>query len=789
MSRAMPGAAPFAPRFAGAWAAAVYAICTFVLAWPAFAGKFLVSPISDQYIGGYPVREFAAHLLKTTGSYPLWNPYIFGGMPFVGAMNGDEFYPTFLLRLLFPVDVGMTWGFIVHIFLAGLFTYLFLRACRFSFLAALTGGVAYMMGGPISSYVSPGHDGKLFVSALMPLALWMLLRGMRDGRRWAWGVLALTTGLAVLSPHPQLLQYMLLTLGAFALWLVFTADDTTALERQTAWRRLGMAVIAVVLGFLMGAVQYLPFIKYIPWSPRSQGMAGGYAHAVSYSFPFEELINTYIPQFTGILDNYWGKNGIHFHSEYIGVVVFVLAVLGLARLLRGAHHSFARFWLGVLIVALLWSLGGYTPFYHLVYALVPGTRFFRAPSTMFFNVAFAIAIFVALGVERLQAGEVTIRYAVGWLIVGAIVLLLGVSGALTTAAETIAPVSRLDAVIANAPHLLSGAIRSAVFTLVAGGTLLLLATHRLDSRATALALLVLLAADLWSIERIYWRFSPPATTLYASDPTIDYVKAQPEPGRVLAIPLGQDFAYHDPFLFGDALMVHGVRQVLGYQGNSMRYYSELTDNALGSPQLWHLLNVKYLLTNTDSTPIPGSRRLVGPVKDAAGTTVYLYSVPGDNPAAWVAPAIVKASDEAVLATVLDQRFDMRRAALFDTAARVTSQKLTALPDASPIRPTVTRYDPGYIEVELDRPATAGAALVVSENYYPAWTATVDGKPATIGRADLSLIGVALPEGSRKIVLTYGRSTFRHGVLITVVALLAVLAMIGGGVALERRPHE
>jgi hypothetical protein len=236
-------------------------------------------------------------------------------------------------------------------------------------------------------------------------------------------------------------------------------------------------------------------------------------------------------------------------------------------------------------------------------------------------------------------------------------------------------------------------------------------------------------------------------------------------------------------------MVHGVRQVLGYQGNSMRYYSELTDNALGSPQLWHLLNVKYLLTNTDSTPIPGSRRLVGPVKDAAGTTVYLYSVPGDNPAAWVAPAIVKASDEAVLATVLDQRFDMRRAALFDTAARVTSQKLTALPDASPIRPTVTRYDPGYIEVELDRPATAGAALVVSENYYPAWTATVDGKPATIGRADLSLIGVALPEGSRKIVLTYGRSTFRHGVLITVVALLAVLAMIGGGVALERRPHE
>src|SRR6185437_5384502 len=90
--------------------------------------------------------------------------------------------------------------------------------------------------------------------------------------------------------------------------------------------------------------------------------------------------------------------------------------------------------------------------------------------------------------------------------------------------------SRLDAVIANAPHLLGGAVRSAVFTLIAGGLLLLAATDRLGSRTTACALIVLMAADLWSIERIYWRFSPPATTLYASDPTIDYVKAQREPG-------------------------------------------------------------------------------------------------------------------------------------------------------------------------------------------------------------------------------------------------------------------
>src|SRR3981081_1601933 len=168
-----------APRFAFAWASLVYGLCTLSLAYPAFVGRFLVNPYSDQYIAGYAFREFAAGTLKATGHFPLWNPYLFGGMPYVAAMHGDIFYPTFLLRMIMPTDVAMTWGFIIHIFLAGLFTFGFLRVLGFGFFGALIGGIAYMMGGQIASSVSPGHDGKLFVSALFPLALWILNRGMR----------------------------------------------------------------------------------------------------------------------------------------------------------------------------------------------------------------------------------------------------------------------------------------------------------------------------------------------------------------------------------------------------------------------------------------------------------------------------------------------------------------------------------------------------------------------------------------------------------------------------------
>src|SRR5438045_1872318 len=374
-------AALSAPRFAFGWAALVYALCTLSLAFPALAGKFLVSPHSDQYIAGYAFREFGAATLKAAGHFPLWNPYLFGGLPYVAAMHGDIFYPTFLLRMIMPTDVAMTWGFIIHVFLSGLFTYGFLRAIGYGFYGSLVGGIAYMMSGQIASYVSPGHDGKLFVSALFPLALWMLYRGIRQGRAWSWGAFALIVGLCVLSPHPQLLQYLLLTCGAYALFLAFAGVDGVKLPRNTAFARLGLALVAVLIGLAIGAVQYLPVREYVQWSPRAGGLPD-YTAATSYAWPPEELLNAYLPQFSGMLNSYWGRNGIHLHSDYAGVIVLVLAGLALAGLRSDPHRKQVIFWSAALLVSLLWSLGGATPFYHIPYALVPGTKFFRAPATI-----------------------------------------------------------------------------------------------------------------------------------------------------------------------------------------------------------------------------------------------------------------------------------------------------------------------------------------------------------------------------------------------------------------------
>ena len=161
----------------------------------------------DQLLAGFAFREFGATFFKEHGRIPEWNPYLFGGMPFIGGMHGDIFYPTAWLRWLLPTDVGMTLGFFLHLVIAGGAMYALLRALGVSWVAAVVAGVGYELSGSLASMLRPGHDGKLFVAALAPLAFLALLRAIRHGQIAWYGGLALIIGLAMLSPHFQTTYY------------------------------------------------------------------------------------------------------------------------------------------------------------------------------------------------------------------------------------------------------------------------------------------------------------------------------------------------------------------------------------------------------------------------------------------------------------------------------------------------------------------------------------------------------------------------------------------------------
>jgi hypothetical protein len=238
-------------------------------------------------------------------------------------------------------------------------------------------------------------------------------------------------------------------------------------------------------------------------------------------------------------------------------------------------------------------------------------------------------------------------------------------------------------------------------------------------------------------------------------------------------------------------MVHRIRDALGYHGNQLDRYDILAGRSenyrnIGNPNFWALANTQFFLTNVDSLGLEGASRVLGPVASPIGTPLYLHRLPGANPFAWVVPAIVKADDEATTATVLDPRFDVRRAAIFAPDAEVADKQLTALPEPLSIETTTSGYKPGHFAIDLSAPAPAGSALIVSENFYPGWSATADGNPVRVWRANMSLMGVELPTGARKLEFNFASQPYETGKLITLAALVLSLGAWAAGVVMARR---
>jgi hypothetical protein len=250
-------------------------------------------------------------------------------------------------------------------------------------------------------------------------------------------------------------------------------------------------------------------------------------------------------------------------------------------------------------------------------------------------------------------------------------------------------------------------------------------------------------------------------------------------------------------------MDYGVLNALGYHGNEIARYNDLVDIPQGTtpgpdaireivtnPNVRRLTATQYILTNSRtfiSQALPEATQVAGPAADdPSGREDYVFRLPGDAPYAWVAPVIVKAPDDAVLATVKDPRFDVTRAALFDTAANVQgAANVTALPPATGIAAHVDSYAAGHVTLTLGAPAPAGSALVVAENYYPGWSAQVDGKPGTVARAQYSMMGIPLPTGARTVTLSFASAPYERGKVITWLAILVSVIAIGFGVVRER----
>ncbi len=768
-----PGASPAAytpsrPDFA---ALGFCCLWIFVLSLPMWTGQLLGGPNSDQYITGYAIRFWGAMQWRATGHPPLWNPLLMGGVP-VFAGFGDLFYPTAWLRLVMPTVPAMNLAFVTHYVIAGFSLYWLLRLLGFSWLGSVIGGTAYQLSGVIVSYASPGHDGKLFVTSLLPLMLIGLLLGIRRRRPEGFALFGLAVGLALLSPQYQTAQYALIVCGIFALY--FTVGEPIDLTTRQRWAGLTLALTGVVLGFGLSLVQVLPFLHYIPFSARAGTQ--GFEWSASFATP---LIHT--PEFllsgftgvydrTGVHDTYWGPNALKLHSEYLGLPVILLAVLGTGGV--GPRRRLVRWVLAIGVLFLLVSLGGATPFYRLWWALVPYVKKTRAPGIAFYVVALAVSILAAAGAERLERreGRKLLVAGLGAAGVLAVLGLLGTYGAIATswAAAHSAEIGRNlvpTATLAQS-DIMWGSVGSCVGLALVAGVGLSFVDKRIAPPVFAAALALVVGADLWRAGRPFWQWSRPEEQLYAHDDVVRFLEPTRPPFRVL-----------DAGVYSGTLMRYNIPQVLGYHGFELSTFDELVGKQEGyrnlrSLQLWKLLAVRDVILG-DSARLPAYHRLLGPVATAAGGQAYVYEADTVPPYAQVVTAAVKVPADQIVPTLMDPQLEFNRLVLFDTTQHLNPLPVTEMPPPSPSKATVTQWAPGKMSINLDPAPPAPSYLLVAENWYPDWRAKVDGLPAAVYRGDQTLITIPVPAGARRVELAFDPHDYRTGRMVTFLSLLVL----------------
>ena len=770
------------PLLPGLLFALGWAVLLGILFAPLWSGGVILNPMSDGK-DGYVTRDFAAQVIAQWGEVPRWNPYIFGGMPFLGAMHGDQVYPiSVALRAMFPAALGIGLGMVLHAWLGAVGLMAFLRRQRLSWSASIVGATAYGISGPLLSLFYPGHDGKIYVLGLTPWALLAIAEACRTRRpQWfaLWGTLV---GLMLLSPHFQMTYYSSLFMAAFIFFLLFTEVPRN--------RRIPVLLgfgVASALALMTAGAQLLPFAEYLPFSPRSAtgSTSSGWEYGTSWAMPAIELIGTMWGGFNGWHGTYWGTNAFKLHSDYIGLLVGALALTAIVRTPAGAERRRLWFWFGCVIFGTLWVLGGQTPFYQIPFHVLPGISKTRAPSMMWGHVAMCFGILAGLGFAQWEAmaADARARWAKRVAIAVGAGMLLGIASA-DGVINSLAPDFRVEAAYQ--------AVAEARFGLLLGGATVLafVLVAWQAPRYLAAAAVVLLLADLGTQVRRFIVIDKRGAEVYAADEAVQAMLKdageQPQPWRVL--PLGR--VYMD-----DYLMEHHIRSVLGYHGNEPHTYDETLGGKnrwtnLANPQSWRVLGVRYLLLDQLPSQLPEGFVVVGSdLRTWLGERATVIRVP--EPAAWalVSPMAFKVADDAsTIATVMNPQFDPARITLVDTAAQFGSTTPpTALPPAITPAPriTVAERAPGTYVIAINDLRQDGF-LVVSENYLPTWAATVDGKAAPVARANGTFMAVPVPAGAREVVLEITSPADKRGLRVTLAGfgLLGLLAL--SGVLLRRR---
>ncbi|MCX7851253.1 MAG: oligosaccharide flippase family protein [Caldilineales bacterium] len=404
--------------------------------------------LSDLVLQNYPWKRLIREAIAGR-QLPLWNPYLFTGVPFLAAGQHSALYPLSLVYYILPLPMAygvFTW---LTLALAGINMYLFARILGIGRAAALFAGIVYMFSGFfIASVVFPM---MIAAAAWLPLLLALIEMVVRKQEEKGNAPFvpvayivggAIVLGLSALAGHVEITYYTLLVAAMYSLWRLFGVWRRLGVWRPVL-RMAGWLLFMAVTGLLLAAIQLIPLYELVTQNFREGSV--GYAEVVGWAWPTRQILTFLVPDLFGnpahhtlrdwwtgetvtVWRNafgqetrtvFWGVKNYVEGANYLGILTLVLAVAAFFDVggrLRGepvrqpadrpgwVRPPTGRFFVVgfalLAVLALAFAFG--TPLYALLFYGLPGYKQLHSAFRWVFPYTLAMAVLAGFGFDRLQ---------------------------------------------------------------------------------------------------------------------------------------------------------------------------------------------------------------------------------------------------------------------------------------------------------------------------------------------------------------------------------------------------
>lgn len=733
----------------------------------------------------YPMLRYLGAALAS-GELPLWNPYHFSGHPSVADPQSLLFTPT-MLAFGWLVPSPSMEQFDLAVFahlLPGAVAILFLfRRRGWHPAGAVVAAMVFVLGGSASARLQ--HTGMIFSYGFFPLALLLLEEAL--ARRSYRLAVAFGTVAAMMTVGRDQVAFLggVVLLGAA---VAAAIDDGRPLA--FLGRRAGVLAAMAAVGGTLIAVPSLLTLQFLMTSTRP---SFGFGVAAMGSLPPESLATALFPNVFGSLSrlyDHWGPDwqtvADGTYTDRATNYLFAGTLPAFLILWHGVAGGrlFARefrFFLIVLVGALAYALGRYTPLFGLAFDHLPGIALYRRPAdaTFLINVGLGLAAGYLVhrairdGMPRLVRPSLRLPALLRGAVLPAAALALLV-GAVAAALAYAVPAGRIaDAAASVALGL--GLALTAAFVLVRFG-----ATPARRA-AVAAALVALTGAEL------VWRNADSGLNGEPAQRYAVFQQLPPEQLQGLAV-LKAELAERNARgerprveilglggAWQNASMVLGLEDTIGYNPLRLAEYERAIgpgENAADPnlrqfPGLFRgyrcrlasLLGLEYLVLDRPADRLPKHfPQLTGAKLLYGSGEMWVYRLNEGMPRAYLATKVVPVDSEAVLGQDELPEFDRAATALVDeeSAALLKADHGRADPtaDPAPAKGSVTIRGYRRNVVTLDVDTDRDGVVVLHDIAYPGWEVTVDGVKQPILRANLLFRGVEVPAGRHVVEFAF-----------------------------------